>query len=398
MSHLQNTTLIVTGVVASLPLIPVGHYLLFGWPARKEQIVSRLSNQSIGYYRLAFCPESKFTDNDGFAKEYDKRYGRPLFAVPILLLSITLLIFTYHCVSWVLSHDWASAQEGTAKIAILSLAGAYMWITYDLIFRARQNDIVTSDINRATLRLLISLPFGFAISAFAGVITGSTVTLSTGALAFLVGAFPTDTVLKFMRRTAGVQLKLDADTGEEGVQQLRKVEGITVPVAERFIDEGVKTLVQLAYADPIALSIRSGMDFSFVLICCSRAMVRSYFDDDQMKIVQKHGLRSGLEVKTLNNLLLAYDELREQATARSEPPPDPTFAQAAAQRQLTAFANALNLDEDSTRFVLDQIAEDPYTQFVWWMWPDVPGATDSADEPEATDTRPSPAVAAELAL
>ena len=198
-----------------------------------------------------------------------------------------------------------------------------------------------------------------------------------------------------MRRTAAVPLKLDADTSEDGVQQLKKVDGITVPVAERFIDEGVKTLVQLAYADPIALSIRSGMDFSFVLICCSRAMVRSYFDDDQMKIVQKYGLRSGFEVKTLNDILLAYDELQEQAKAKGEPPPSPSLAQAAAQRQLRAFANALTMDEDSTRFILDQIAEDPYTQFVWWMWPDVPKA-DSADEAAADDTQPSPVVAAEL--
>jgi hypothetical protein len=49
------------------------------------------------------------------------------------------------------------------------------------------------------LRLLVSLPFGFAISAFAGVLSGSSITVSTGALAFFVGAFPTDTVLKFMR-------------------------------------------------------------------------------------------------------------------------------------------------------------------------------------------------------
>ncbi|AWL99865.1 hypothetical protein [Bradyrhizobium amphicarpaeae] len=395
MSNMQNTTLIATGIIASLPLIPVGHYLLFGWPARKQQIVSRLSNQSIGYYRMAFCPESEFTDNVGFSKEYDRRYGRPLFLVPMLLLSITLFAFSYYCVSWVLSHDWASAQEGTAKIAILSLAGAYMWITYDLIFRARQNDVVTSDVNRATLRLLISLPFGFAISAFAGVVTGSTVTLSTGALAFFVGAFPTDTVLKFMRRTAAIPLKLDADTSEDGVQQLTKIDGITVPIAERFIDEGVKTIVQLAYADPVALSIRSGMDFSFILICCSRAMVKMYFDDNQMKIVQKYGLRSGLEIKTLNDELLNYDELRDQAVTKGEPAPAPTSSQAAAQRQLQAFANAVALDTDSTRFVLDQIAEDPYTKFAWWMWPDVPGTGEHPDEREPV-APPSPVVAAEL--
>ena len=78
-----------------------------------------------------------------------------------------MIFLSYLSVTWVFSHDWSSTTEGTAKIAIFALAGAYVWVTYDLIIRVRQNDVVTSDINRATLRLLLSLPFGFAISAFA---------------------------------------------------------------------------------------------------------------------------------------------------------------------------------------------------------------------------------------
>jgi predicted flap endonuclease-1-like 5' DNA nuclease len=367
---MQNTILISTGIVASLPIIPVGLYLRFGWPARKQQIVSRFSNESIVHYKETFCPKADFTDHEGFAKDYDPRYGRPLFLFPVLLFSVTLFFLTYLSVSWVFSHDWMSASEGTAKIATFSLAGAYIWITYDLIMRARQNDIVTSDVNRATLRLLVSLPFGFAVSAFAGVVTGSAVTLSTGVLAFFVGAFPTDTVLKFMRRSAAVPLKLDADTSADGVQQLTKIDGISVPIAERLIDEGVKTNLQLAYADPVALTIRSGMDFSFILMCCGQALVRVYFNDDQMKFVRKYGLRTGFEIKALNDALPGYDEATDDAAKAATTAAAPNSAQAAAMRQLVNFANELPLDADSTRFILDQIAGDPYTKFVWWMWPD----------------------------
>ena len=180
MGNMYITTLISTAIAASLPVIPVGHFLLFGWPARKQQIVSRLSDQSIIHYKETFCPKCDFTDNAGFASEYDVRYGRRRFWFPVISFCVTMFFLTYLCISWTLAHDRASASEGTAKIAILSLAGAYVWITYDLILRARQNDLGPSDINRATLRLLISLPFGFAISAFAGVLSGSAVTLSTG--------------------------------------------------------------------------------------------------------------------------------------------------------------------------------------------------------------------------
>lgn len=368
MSNLQNTILISTGIVGSLPLIPVGHYLRFGWPARKQQITSRLSDECIRLYRMTFYPNSGFTDSAGFAREYDLRYGRPLFFFPVALFGITMIFLTYLSVSWVFSHDWAGASEGTAKIAILSLAGAYVWITYDLIIRARQNDIVTSDINRATLRLLVSLPFGFAISAFAGVIPGSAVTLSTGALAFFVGAFPTDTVIKIMRRTAATPFKLDADSGSDNVQQLTKIDGISVPIAERFIDEGVKTNLQLAYTDPVALTIKSGMDFAFVLDCCGQALVRMYFNDDQMEVVRKFGFRTGVEIRTVNDALEGYDAILDAAEQAGVDPPPPDLAQEAAQAQLTAFADALSLDMASARFILDQIAEDPYTEFQYLVW------------------------------
>jgi hypothetical protein len=367
-ANLQNTMLISSGIVAALPLLPVGHFLCFGWPARKQQIISRLSDESIVLYKETFCPKSSFVDSAGFESEYRARYGRTLFFVPVLLFAVALLFLTYLSVSWTFSHDWASATEGTAKIAIFSLAGAYVWITYDLIVRARQNDIVTSDVNRATLRLLVSLPFGFAVSAFAGVLTGSAVTLSTGALAFFVGAFPTDTVLKFMRRTAAVPLKLDADSSGDDVQQLTKIDGISVPIAERFIDEGVKTNLQLAYADPVALTIKAGMDFAFILDCCGQALVRTYFNDDQMKIVRKYGLRTGVEVRTLNDGLGTFDAVKDAAAKASAaaPPPSP------AQTQLDNLASALALDTASTRFILDQIAEDPYTLFQFEVWASEP--------------------------
>jgi hypothetical protein len=389
----QNTMLISAGIAAALPLIPIGQFLYFGWAARKQEIVSRLSDQSIAYYKDTFYPESDFTNSEGFAKDYDARYGRQLFWWPVILFAAALMFLTYQSVSWVFANDWLSSTEGTAKIAISSLAGAYLWITFDLIFRARQNDINASDVNRSTLRLLVSLPLGFAVSAFAGVVPGTAVTLTTGALAFFVGAFPTDTVLKFMRRTAAVPLKLDADSSGDNVQKLTKIDGISVPIAERFIDEGVQTVVQLAYTDPVELTIKSGMDFSFILNCCGQALVAMYFKDSQLTIVQrKYGLRTGVEIKTLNDALLSYDDAVDAAKEAKKPAPDPTSDQAAAQVQLKLLAKDLQLDTVSTRFTLYQIAEDPYTTFQWNVWGP---ATSDQDAKAATAARASAQVAKE---
>ena len=368
MSNMQHTILIGTGIVAALPLVPMGHFLCYGWPARKDQIISRFSDDAIALYRQTFYPRSDYENSDQFKREYNRRYGRHLFLFPVLAFVVTLLSASYLSVNWIASHDWSSTDEGTAKISIFSLAGAYVWVTYDLILRVRQNDVVTSDINRATLRLLISLPFGFAISAFAGVLSGSEVKLSTGALAFFVGAFPTNSVLKFMRRTAGTALKMDADANGDNIQQLTKIDGVSGPIAERLIDEGVKTDLQLAYSDPITLTIKTGMDFSFILDCCGQALVRMYFNDEQMPVVLKFGLRTSIEVKALHDVLSTYDDAVIVALALGTDEPDRTPAQEAAQAMLEEFARALVMDTNSVRFILAQIAEDPYTMFAVGIW------------------------------
>src|SRR5262249_40663667 len=201
----------------------------------------------------------------------------------------------------------------------------------------------------------------------------------------------TDTVLKFMRRTAAIPLKLDANTESDSVQQLTKIDGISVPIAERLIDEGVKTNLQLAYADPITLTIKTGMDFSFILDCCGQALVRMYFDDDQIKVVRKFALRTGVEAKGLNDTLTGYDEKAATALGRGAAPPPRDPTEAAAQTQLEALADKLGLNPPSTRFIIDQIADDPYTDFAFEIWASQypQPAPDPEQAPETTN-KPDP--------
>jgi hypothetical protein len=126
MSDLHNTILISTGIIAALPLIPTAHYLCFGWLARKRQILARFDNRLIGYYTKTFCPESSFINTAAFETDYNRRYGRRLFFFPVLLFAVAVVFLSYLSASWVLSHDWSSTSEGTAKISIFSLAGAPM--------------------------------------------------------------------------------------------------------------------------------------------------------------------------------------------------------------------------------------------------------------------------------
>jgi hypothetical protein len=55
------------------------------------------------------------------------------------------------------------------------------------------------------------------------------------------------------------------------------------------------------------------LDFAFIVSCCGHAMVKTYFNDDQMKVVEKYGLDTGLEMITLNKALLHYDDILDEA-------------------------------------------------------------------------------------
>jgi hypothetical protein len=87
-----------------------------------------------------------------------------------------------------------------------------------------------------------------------------------------------------------------------------------------------------------------------------------------MEVVRKFGFRTGVEIRTVNDALEGYDAILDAAEQAGVDPPPPDLAQEAAQAQLTAFADALSLDMASARFILDQIAEDPYTEFQYLVW------------------------------
>jgi hypothetical protein len=95
-------------------------------------------------------------------------------------------------------------------------------------------------------------------------------------------------------------------------------------------------------------------------------------------------------MKTLNYELLGYDSILDEAARSGTTPAPRDIAQASAQEQLENFATALLLDKSSTRFIIDQIAEDHYISFIWWMWPDTTTDTAPATDDGAADSSVAP--------
>src|SRR5207253_4339081 len=106
-------------------------------------------------------------------------------------------------------------------------------------------------------RLIVGAPLGYAV--------GSIVKDDVAPfVAFAVGAFPLDQVAVALRKLADKQLSLDLDVGGQP-GQVTQLEGVDGQTAQRLREAGVTTVAQLAYFDPVQLSMRTGYGFNFVI-------------------------------------------------------------------------------------------------------------------------------------
>lgn len=204
---------------------------------------------------------------------YDARFGRRRYVVPVLLLVLLAII----PIDWAIESALAwSGHPGTAvrlpPQAVAAIAGAYTWVAADVLSRWQYRDLLPIHVTWAALRFAVALPLAYAF--------GSLVAADLKIfVAFAISAFPTRALVTITRRIFRRKLDL-GDAGEKAESELEKLQGIDTRVAERFADEGYTTVLQLAYADPIELTMRcSSFGFSFVTDCASQALAWIYLED-----------------------------------------------------------------------------------------------------------------------
>lgn len=341
---MQDILIWCTGAFFFLLLLaPVGTYLVFGWPVRKDEILNGLNSEersALGLYFTTFQPNFRndIPDLEQRLKLYfDRQFGRRHFVIPLLLLCVisgTMLMYVAQWVREIMSATPSGDQN--FGIAIYAVMGAYMWVLYDQITRWWYSDISPGDLYWAGFRFAIAIPMGYAVSEM--------FTRQVGpAIAFVLGAFPTAGLLSLLRKVGRIKLNL----GEEGGQkesELQSLQGIDARIAERFTAQGISTIAQLAEADPIRLTILTNLGFSFVVDCVSQSLLWIYLKDD-LDACRKSGIRGAFEVVNL------WVRLRNA---------DPEAVQV-----VTELATRINIQVGSVRNVLREVVSDPYAGFVY---------------------------------
>lgn len=325
-------------------MAPIGVFLMTSWKWRREDIVTAMSVKALKLYYSQFYPSLPLPPDltEFFRRDFNRRYGKFLYLPPLLLLGgasaagLTAIGGTLLVMAGIAPKDALRLDP----ISFAALGGGFTWVVADQLSRFRTRDFTTYDIYNGVFRILVAIPLGYSIGAVAGA------NALSGSIAYLLGTFPTATLFTIARRYAGQKLNLTDDASPAG-SELEQLPDVGKAFAERLKDEGVISISELAYADPVNLTIRTNKPFTYVTDCISQALLWIYVTTSLPKLAIL-GLRGAHEV---SNLLHGFKA------------GDPVAAQT-----LASAATLLGISPEGLRNTFGEVAGDPYTEFLVEVW------------------------------
>lgn len=362
---LGNADWLFTLILIAILITPIAAYLRHGRKTRREEVLGPFDPKSIKLYFCMFYSkkwavmEKKGETSDdqllaAFARTYDIRFGVYRYLVSLLLLIGTTAAALYLALvaglAWLQNHD---VTQTLPVIGVVAVAGAYLAVVTEIIARDRAGDLWPRDLLLASLRMALAVPLGYAFSALAA----EAIVLP---IAFMIGAFPIKTLIKMSRRLVARKLAMGEEAGTPdnagpGSRELEQLQGVTGAIIERFEDENIKTVLQLAYTDPLELTIRTGYSFTYILDCVSQALAWIYVEA-KLQSLRVLGMRGACEIR---NLIEELDDPKAKTLARRK-------------AHVGAIAKKLEIDVEGCELMLREIAEDPHTTFIADIWQ--PGA------------------------
>jgi hypothetical protein len=334
-------------VTAIIILAPVFRYLRAGWRHKSLDITNSIDDTAKQIYLEKF--QKRLISPVGqarteFYREYHRRFGRRYFVSPTLILAAVVVIASSLAIESILQPAapiWSRNLEFNSA-ALAALAGAYLWVVSDFIWRARRMDFSPADVLWGSLRIFIAAPMGLV---FGGIIEPKVLAF----VAFGLGAFPLETINTFLRQLSAKSMNIQIGTPQES--ELLNLNGVDQNLVERLGHEDITSIVQLAYCDPIQLTMRSNLSFNAVVDLVSQALAWAYIGD-KLPILRPYGLRGAYEFHELCVHLANGDpNLKRNA-----------------QNLLPLVAQALGVSEQQMWFVITEIAYDPYTDFIYRTW------------------------------
>jgi hypothetical protein len=342
-----------------LLITPTIWHLYTGWQYRRDTILAAFSDEAIRTYFKTF--HSNYDAMSGkspsvrLKKFYDQRYGRQHFVLPlVLLILITTCLLIWSGLSVQIWLDIGNFNtffpHHLPLFCVMSIAGAYTYGVFDQIQRCYICDLSPADLYWVSFRLSIAVPMAWALThLFAE-------NLAIPA-AFLIGVFPTNTLIRFIRKLTSQKLGF-AEDSQTGDSDIKNLPAIDLTKAEQFQDEGITTVPQLAYYDPVKLTMQTNIDYDYIVDCVSQALLFVYVGKDGVEKLTRQGIRGAYEMRGI--LLDLEDE--EGCIDQKE--------QAKAKQKLSDIAGKIDYSPESLESICLEAGGDPCTIFIYETWRD----------------------------
>ena len=322
-----------------------------------------------------------------FRKFYQERYGPQHFYVPVAVLLIVAAVGNFYLAKSLQTLVDSGAKPASFDVAAAALAGAYTFVCWELFSRMQRLTLTRGDVLRAALRLAVALPIGFA---FGTLLNASLAPF----VAFAMGAFPLQIITVILQRQMKKRLELELDA-KAARDQVFLLTGIDTPIAERIEDADITTITQLAWADPLQLTMRTNLQFAFVIDIISQALAWVYFEK-KLQPLGVIGLRGAVEIRSVledigmlpeddepethvrimsHEVLFRSGGVQEiEQVVELDSNPRPTAAKPknldsdAAKAAVAAAAKIVEVDEKALMYALIQIGKDPTVEFLAISW------------------------------
>ncbi len=330
--------LLIDFVLTAILAWPLCNFLFFGWQRKLDEIDNSLTDEAKKTYFKVYLGQDLTGGavNKKFSEYYQIWFGKRLFVVPVILVLIIAIIEDF-----VLAQELDQLLAPNPKMQTVSaaIAGAYTFVAWDLFARVQRRNLSATDIMRGALRLAMAVPIGFAFSALSDAFAVF--------LAFAVGVFPLETLSTILRRLVNDKLKLEigANTAPD---QVATLSGVDRSISDRLEDADITTISQLAWCDPIQLTMRTNLGFDYVVDVISQALAWVYFGN-KLASLRPFGLRGAFELFVLSQDIQSSDKAEK----------------AKAIKVVSVAAKALEISDDAFLYALEQIAGDPSTKFLY---------------------------------
>jgi hypothetical protein len=333
------TALIIDLMLTALLAHPLYTYLRHVWHQKAEEICNSLDDSAKKTY-LRIFKHIEVTKQDAattFDVYYRKWYGRNRFVWPIVLVLLVAAAENFILAQTLIKLD---ASSKSIDVMAASIAGAYTFVTWSFFARVQRRNLLIADIMRGALRLAIAIPLGFTLGG-----------LSEGGgpfLAFAVGVFPLDTISTILRQLANKKLSLELGPADAR-SQVSQLSGVDSSIADRIEDADITTIAQLAWCDPIELTMRANLRFAYVIDIVGQALSWVYLES-KLEALRPFGLRGAYEIREFTD----KDLNSADQTTRTR-----------AEAVLAAAAAAAGMPIDGLRYAFNQVAYDSMTEFLY---------------------------------